>query len=105
MAAKQNSLIFGSFSQAFGVAVYCLTVGVILNNGEKIFPKEDNLFMPVAFLLLLSFSVLICGLLVFYKPYLLFFENKKKEAANLVVYSAAWLFAFFIAAFLFAVFI
>lgn len=98
-----NSLIRLGFVQALGVALYCSFVGLFFWKGNELFGKVPNFFGPVAFLLLLSFSVLICGLLVFYQPYRLFFDNKKKEAADLVLYSAAWLFAFFVAFLLLAV--
>jgi hypothetical protein len=84
------------FLQALGVAAYCSLVGLIFWQGNNIFPKVSQYFGPVMVLLLLSTSVLICGLMVFYKPYKLFFADKKKEAANVVVFTSVWLFAFFI---------
>ena len=43
------------------------------------------------FLTLFCFSVLTCGLIVFYKPYQLFVEKKGKEAMRLVVATTKWL--------------
>jgi len=92
------------FIQALGVTVYCSLVGLLMVNGEKIFGNAPNYLGPVVGLLLFSVSVLICGLIVFYQPYNLFFiSNKKKEAIELVVHTAAWLFGFFIVALLLAI--
>ena len=82
------------FLQALGVAGYCSLVGLILWQGGNIFPKVNAYFGPVMFLLLFSTSALVCGLLVFYKPYKLFLADKKKEAIDTVLSTAAWLFAF-----------
>lgn len=82
--------------QALGVTIYCSLVGFFMWNANQIFGKMPSLFGPIAFLLLFSVSALICGLLVFYQPYKLFFAGKKKEAVDLVVYTAAWLFVFFL---------
>jgi len=84
---------FGLF-QAIGVAGYCSLIGMVLWQGGNIFPKVNAYFGPVMFLLLFSTSALICGLMVFYKPYKLFFEGKKKEAIEVVVSTALWLFLF-----------
>lgn len=88
------------FLQALGVALYCSLVGLLFWQGENIFPKFNPYFGPVMMLLLLSTSVLICGMIVFYKPYLLFFEGKKKEAVHLVLVTAGWLFIFLLLTFL-----
>jgi hypothetical protein len=80
------------FLQALGVTVYCSLVGLLFWQGSHFFPKVNQYFAPVMMLLLLSVSVLICGLLVFYKPYKLFFAGKKKEAADLVISTSIWLF-------------
>lgn len=85
------------FTQALGVTVYCSFVGVIFWKGNEIFGKVDRYVGPVTFLLLFIASAMICALMVFYKPYLLFFDGKKKEALETVVNTAAWLFiAFFL---------
>jgi hypothetical protein len=82
--------------QALGVAVYCLLVGGFMFNMGKFFDSgPDGFLAPVAVLMLFSVSALICALLVFYYPYKLFIEKKKKEAAEQVLYTTAWLFAFF----------
>jgi hypothetical protein len=79
--------------QSLGVTLYCSLVGLLFWQGSHIFPKVNQYFAPVMMLLLLSVSVLVCGLIVFYKPYKLFFAGKKKDAADLVISTALWLFA------------
>lgn len=99
--AKKNSMkltpgILG-FLQALGVTVYCAFVGVIFWKGNEIFGKPDLYVGPVTFLLLFIASAMVCALMVFYQPYLMFFSGKKKEAAETVVNTAAWLFLAFVA--------
>ena len=84
------------FLQALGVTLYCSFVGVFFWKGNEIFDKPDRYIGPVMFLLLFIASAMICALMVFYKPYLLFFDGKKKEALEVVVNTAAWLFMAFI---------
>lgn len=83
------------FFQALGVALYCGAIGTIIWNGQLIFGPVSFLG-PVIFLVLFSVSALICGLIVFLRPYKLFFEDKKKEAVELVLYTTLWLFMFFL---------
>jgi MFS family permease len=96
MLAKFNSSIKKQgFYQALGVSAYCFLVGLIFLYGEAIFGRMANLVGPVAFLILFIVSALICALIVFYKHYQLFFEGKRKEAADLVLATTAWLFVAF----------
>lgn len=88
------------FFQALGVVLYCSLLGVFFWQASNIFPEPNLPFGPILFLLLFSTSALICGLIVFYKPYKLFFEGKKKEAVSTVLFTSAWLFCFLILAFL-----
>ncbi len=80
------------FLQALGVTLYCSLIGIFFWKGNEIFGKVSNYFGPVTFLLLFAVSVLICALLVFYKPYKLFFAGKKKEAVDVVLFTALGLF-------------
>lgn len=84
------------FLQALGVALYCTIVGFFMWNANKLFANMKNFFGPVAFLTLFSTSALICALIVFYKPYKLFFAGKKKEALDVVVSTAGFLAGFFV---------
>lgn len=78
--------------QALGVAFYCSLVGLVMWKANEIFGRMNPYLGPVAFLMMFSVSALICGLLVFYKPYKLFSADKKKEAIDVVIATAASLF-------------
>ena len=80
------------FLQALGVTFYCALVGVLFWQGNVIFPQMNPYFGPVMMLLLLSCSVLICALIVFYRPCRLFFSGKKTEAIGIVLATTFWLF-------------
>jgi len=82
------------FIQALGVLVYIGLVGLFINNAEKVVGNLGLPFGPIFMLLLLSVSVLICAVLVLYKPYKFFIDGKKKEAFNTVISTATWLFIF-----------
>ncbi len=82
------------FFQAFGVSAYCFLIGLFMWNSGKVIPGPDNFLMPVAFLTLFSTSALVCALIVFYKPYKLFSDGKKKEAIETVVFTAVFLLVF-----------
>ncbi len=93
------------FLQALVVFIYCIIVGLFMFNANHLFGPTDTFLAPVFALMLFSASALICGLIVFYKPYKLFFDGKKKEAANVVIFTSLWLFLFlFIAFFLMVAF-
>ena len=79
--------------QAFGVAIYCAVVGIFIWNANHLFGPMNNFFGPILFLIIFSTSALICALIVFYKPYKLFFSGKKNDALSIVVYTAVSLFA------------
>jgi len=99
---KELSIRQKGFLQATGVAGYCFLVGMVFFNTPAIFGRMNVLLAPVAMLTLFSVSVLTCGLLVFYLPYRMFFEKKRREALDLVLYTTGFLFLFFLAFFLLA---
>jgi len=82
------------FFQALGVSLYCTLVGLLMGSGDKIFGNLGLPFGPVLILLLFSVSVLVCAVIVLYKPYTLFIKGNKKGALETVISTAAWLFAF-----------
>lgn len=82
------------FLQALGIAAYCSLIGIFIFNAESLLGKMGDKFGSILFLLLLSTSVLICGTIVFYKPYKYFSEGKKKEALDTVIFTALSLLVF-----------
>lgn len=87
----KNELKLG-INQALGVVLYCSAIGTVMQNGDKFFGKQDTFMTPIFVLTTFCVSALICTLLVFKKPYELFFVGKKQEALNVVVYTAVSLF-------------
>ncbi|OGJ22461.1 hypothetical protein A2969_02435 [Candidatus Woesebacteria bacterium RIFCSPLOWO2_01_FULL_42_67] len=89
---KNISLPLLGFLQGLGVAAYCSLVGFFMIHANTWFPIPQVFFGPAPFLMLFVVSALITALIVFYKPYLLFFEKKQKtQALQLVVYTTAWI--------------
>lgn len=78
--------------QALGVVFYCAVVGTVMQNGSKIFGEKDTFMTPILVLTMFCVSVLTCTLIVFKRPYELFFNNKKKDAVDVVVYTVVSLF-------------
>lgn len=76
---------------------YVFLVTQFLANGEKFFVNINKSLGPIMFLTMFCFSVLTCGLIVFYKPYMLFVDKKGKEAMNLVLWTTKWLGVFAVA--------
>jgi len=70
---------------------YIFLITQFLNNGEKFFGQINKSLGPIMFLTVFCFSALTCGLIVFYKPYLLFVDKKGKEAMRLVLSTTKWL--------------
>lgn len=89
-----KKIISQSFLQAAGVVLYVAIVALILNNGAVIFGNMNSLFGPIAFLLLFVLSVAITATLTVGRSVLMYFENQKKEAVRLFLFTVGWLFAF-----------
>lgn len=76
---------------ALGVAIYTILVALVMRNGERVFGKMDNLFGPVAFLLLFVLSAAVVGALILGKPVMMYFDGQKKEAVKMFVQTVLWL--------------
>lgn len=81
---------------AIELVAYVLLITQFIANGEKFFAHINKSLGPMMFLIVFCFSVLTCGLIVFYKPYMLFVGKKGKEAGELVLATVKWLGAFVI---------
>lgn len=79
------------FKPALGIVGYVAVFTAFIMSANKYMPGPDPAWAPLVFLTLLCFSVLTCGLIVFYKPYMLFIDKKGKEAGQLVLGTAKWL--------------
>lgn len=92
---KNYSFTFLGFLQALGIFLYCSLVGLLLWLGNSIFGPVQTFLGPLLFLSLLVASVLVCALLAFDYPIILFWDHKDtKNAVRLVSYTAGWLVLF-----------
>ena len=80
-----------SFVYAVGIVVYITVVATIMQNGEKLFGKDDDFMAPIAFLLLFTLSASVVGLLGLGKPVSLYLDGKKKDAVTLLVLTIGWI--------------
>lgn len=87
-----KNLKLSALLNALGTAVYIAIVALVMQNGERIFGKTDNMTGPIAILLLFVLSATITSALVLGKPILYYLENKKTEAVKLFFYTIGWLF-------------
>ncbi len=76
---------------ALGIVGYISLFTVFITSANKFMPGPDPAWAPLVFLTMFCFSVLTCGLIVFYQPYMLFIDKKGKEAGQLVLATAKWL--------------
>jgi len=97
---KNSKVWLWSAVNAVGVFVYVMLVVWVITNGEKVFGEMENFWGPVTFLLLFVFSALVCGLLVFGRPIYLWFDNAKKEAVKMLLFTVVNLFVILLVAFL-----
>jgi len=79
------------FVPAVELIGYVALMTQFLNNGEKFFGNLNKSIGPIMFLTMFCFSVLVCGLIVFYEPYMLFVNKKGGEAMKLVKCTTKWL--------------
>lgn len=86
-----KEILFKTFRNTTGAAIYIFLVSQVMQNGERLFGGEDNMFTPFAILLLFSLSAGVVGFLVFGNSLMLFLDNKKKESVAAAIYSIAWL--------------
>lgn len=89
---KKTNLIKSSLRNTLGTVVYVAIVALIIYNAEKIFGTMRAVTGPIAFLLLFVTSAAITGFLVLGQPVMLYFDNKKREAIQLFIYTMVWLF-------------
>ncbi len=90
---KHKSWKIGA-AEAAGVALYIATFAFLAEKfrffaGGQ--PDPAPMVAMAIFLLTFSTSALICGLIIFGYPFSLFMEGKRREAAGVVVWSAAFL--------------
>lgn len=70
---------------AIAAFVYIIIVVTIITMGQKFAGPKDSAFTPVAVLSLLTLSAAFMAYDFFYQPFQLYFDDKKKQALDLVV--------------------
>jgi hypothetical protein len=86
-------------THALATGAYVICVALFLSRAEQFFGQEKTLFIPIAMLLLLIFSVALVGSLIFGRPILWYLDGKKKEAVALLACTLAILFVLVVLAF------
>jgi hypothetical protein len=86
-----KKVILHSLLHALGVVVYVVLVALLMTNAEKIFGGMNNIWGPVAMLLLFTVSAAITGLLVLGRPIYLFLNGNKKEGITFLFCTLGWL--------------
>jgi hypothetical protein len=69
---------------ALGASAYIFLVVAVMNFVTgPMKNKPDSFFAPIMLLFVLTLSVAVMAYLFFYQPFVLYFDNKKKEALDL----------------------
>lgn len=90
-AKKWDHIFMKGFAPALGIVGYISLFTIFITTASKVMPGPDPVWAPLVFLTIFCFSVMVCGLIVFYKPYMLFIDKKGKAAGLLVLSTAKWL--------------
>ncbi len=89
---KDSKLALYALVQSAGIFLYTAGVACFLFNGDKLFGKAENFWMPLVMLLLFVFSAAVVGLLFFGRAIHMYLSGLKKEAFKLVFYNLFFLF-------------
>jgi hypothetical protein len=84
---KPQKLLAYGLLHAIAIFFYVLIVVLIMNNGERLFGRMNNITGPLALLLLFVLSAAVVGSLVLLKPAMIYLDGKKKEALSLLGYT------------------
>lgn len=96
-----NKVVKTALFDSFATWAYIIIVILFIFSFQGIFQgKPDTMFIPIAMLTLFVFSAALTGFLVFGKPLMWYFDNRKKEALSLVAWTLLFLFIFMLIAFL-----
>jgi len=68
------------FVNAVLASLYIVLVSLFMFYGKGLAPKQDTIFMPIAMISLLTFSVAMMGYLFLSQPIQIYLEGRKEEA-------------------------
>jgi hypothetical protein len=83
MKIQSTKMFKAGFVNSLAVLAYIALVAMLMQNGDIIFGKLTNVLGPIVFLLLFVVSALVVGGLILGKPFMLYLDEKKKEALSL----------------------
>ena len=84
------------FLNALAASVYIIAIALIMNFGTRIAPRNNSVFAPIAVISLFTLSAAVMGYIFCYTPIQMYFDGKKKQAAQLFLQTVS-LFAVFTA--------
>ncbi|MDD3285617.1 MAG: hypothetical protein PHG95_03220 [Patescibacteria group bacterium] len=88
---KNFKLMAISLIQALAASLYIAAISWILNNGERLFGKNNNFLGGAAILLLLVISATAMGAIILGKPVLMYWDGQKKASLKLFFLTFIWL--------------
>lgn len=68
---------------ALAAGGYIVMVALVMNFATKNLPREDTLLAPIAAVSLFTLSAAVMGYIFLYQPFVMYFDNKKKQAVTL----------------------
>ena len=68
------------FLNAFAAAAYIVLIVFVIQTVTSVPTTQENLLIPITMLSLLVLSASVMGMLFFYDPFRLYFDNQKQEA-------------------------
>ena len=85
---KKGKILSYAFINSLSTAIYVMFIATFIYFlGQSNFETNYTLFVPIAMLMLLVFSVAITGCLIFGRPIIWYLDNKKKESLLLLFYT------------------
>lgn len=88
----KNQMFGYSLGHAAGAMLYISAIAWLLSNAKNLFGEaEAVIWVPIAMLSLLTFSVAVMGVLIFGRPVMLYLNSQKKEAMNFLFHTLGWL--------------
>lgn len=95
-----KNIVKSSVINALGASLYVILVAsFIYSLGNWFSGSNENIFIPIAMLLLFVFSAALTGFLIFGRPVIWYLDGKKREAVSLLLYTLIIFFAITLLAF------
>jgi hypothetical protein len=87
-----RNLALRAFLSVLGATAYIALVAVFFSFADRLIGKTDGSILPqMSALLLIVFSVLVMGILLLLQPLRLYFDGKKADGVQLLLWTGVWL--------------